>query len=152
MKLQKPQFSFLTAVEADVLFPAGLCAVLPALWQFPRPGSTDPSKLLAPRSVLVGIRTAQQGCAETGSAGFGTGVLQGSGTRGKIPHFLSCASLPPLPFSPFPWRGFVESADHRAFFFFPTLFLHSKPPGVCFCCVASCLLHLNTVRVLRLMF
>lgn len=70
------------------------CVSAAALRQFPRPGSSDPSKLLAPKSVLVGVRTARQGCVEMGSAGFGAGSLQGPRTRGKIPHLLSCLSRP----------------------------------------------------------
>lgn len=85
-----------------------------------------------------------------GSAGFGAGSLQGSGTRGKIPPLLSCPPLPPRPFSPLPQRGFVESADCRAFFFLPTLLRHSI--WCLFCCAASCWLHLNTVGVSRWMF
>lgn len=77
VRIQKPQFSFLRAMEADVPFHTDLCT-LATLWQIsgqaqcPR-CSPFPFKLSAPLSVLVGAGTAQQGCAEKGSANFGQG-------------------------------------------------------------------------------
>lgn len=149
MKLQKPQFSFLTAVEADVLFPAGLCAVLPALWQLPRPGSSDPSKLLAPKSVPVGVRAAQQGCAEMGSAGFGTGSLQGSGTRAKIPISYLAPPSHPCHSAHFLKEPLWSLQTTELFSSSPPC--SSIPSGVCFP-VLPRLLHLNTVIVLRWAF
>lgn len=134
MKLQKPQFSLLAAVDADVSCTVVACSV----------AVSEVMLLSAPMSVPVRVRTAQQGCAEMGSAGFGAGSLQGSATRGKIPHLLPCSSLPPLPFSPFSQRGFVESADHRVFA--SSSPCSSIPSGVCFP-VLPRLLHLNTVGV-----
>lgn len=145
----EPQLSSRAAVEGDELFPAGSWAVSPALWQLPGPGSSGRSKLLVPRSILWESEQLSRACG-VGSAGFGAGSLQGSGTGGGNAGLLSCSPSQPCVQPVCSGRLCGACRPQSCFFFFPALLLHSACCS--FSCVASCLLHLNTVKVLHWVF
>lgn len=138
VRIQKPQFSFLRAMEADVPSTLAYAHCLPCdrfLGQAQCPRcSPFPSKLPAPLSVLVGAGTAQQGCAEKGSAGFGQGPCR---------LFKKTENTPSLT-SPFlPVSAILLASSMRLcrvyialFFFsssfFPNIIPLTIPSGVCF--------------------
>lgn len=138
MKLQKPRFSLPAAEGAAV--PCWLLQLLPALGQFPGPGSCwpqspsqweleEPSRGVQRGQCWLWSRVPAGVCNKKENSPSLIVLLPPTSTTQPISSKRICGVC----------------ADHRAFlFFFLTLLLHSI--WCLFSCAASCLLHLNPGR------
>lgn len=128
------------------MFPAGSCSCCLLC------GSFLDQAPVGPRVIPVGVRTAQQGCADRAVLALEQGPCRALEQEENSPS-LTLLLPPTLIIQPISSKRICGvCADHRAFFLFfsLTLLLHSI--WCLFSCAASCLLHLNPVRVLHWVF